>query len=142
MEEIIKKNLDFLCVKYGMKYSSHIFENYLGKNASLDTYSYYNENGCFSVLSIEARGDLNFAYFNSIDFLKMYVEPEFMGRHKYKINVFETEKGIWEQHEKIFFFKNPFFWWNKNRIFRALAEVIEVQIVKTGQFYGIKVKSD
>lgn len=139
MEEIVKKNLDFLCNKHGMKYSKLTFQNYLGRDMSLDTYNYYNENGCFSVLSIEVRGDLNFACFDSISFLYTYASPEFMKSHKYKINVTKIEKEIWKKHEKIFFFKNPFFWWSNRRVFRALREVIENQIKKTSQFYGINI---
>lgn len=138
MEEIVKKNLDFLCSKYGMKFSKLTFQNFLGSYAPLDTYNYYNDSGCFSVLSIEVRGDLNFAYFDTISSLYTYVRPEIMDRHKYKIDVTKNEKEIWEKHQKILFIKNPFFWWSKKRIFRALREVIEKQIRQTGQFYGVK----
>ncbi len=141
MEKIIKKNLDFLCKKYNMKYSTNTFKNYLDRNVSLDVYNYYNSNGCFSILSIEERGDLDFAHFDRADFIKKYVEKSFIGRHIYLIDVEKKEEHIWNQHKKIAFFKNPFFWWSKKKVFCALAEVIEVQIQKTGYFYGIKINN-
>lgn len=139
MEKIIIKNLFFLCSKYNMEYSCSTFENYLGTNFTLDTYNFYNENGCFSILNIEQRGDLNFACFDGIEFLKKYVEITFKCRHVYKIDVETKESSIWRKHQKVGMIKNPFFWWSKKKIFRALAEVIEAQIQKTGYFYGIKI---
>ena len=56
------------------------------------------------------------------------------------INVFEVEKEIWNKNSKIWFFKNPFYYWNTENILKTLIEVIKVSIEKNNEFFGVKIK--
>ena len=42
-EKQVKDALKFLCVKYKMNYTFAEFENYMGTNANIETYNYYNK---------------------------------------------------------------------------------------------------
>ena len=55
------------------------------------------------------------------------------------INVFEVEKEIWDKNEKIWFFKNPFYYWNPDKVIKTLIEVIKISIKKNNEFFGIKI---
>ena len=139
MNEIIKKDLDFLCIDYEMKYQHRCIKNYPRGNYDLDVYSYYNETGCFSILYIAVRNDLTFAVFDNIDFIDTYIEPDFLSRSKYWVDVTTIQKDNWNEKERILFIKNPFFWWSKKKIFQTLGEAIKKEILQHNGFYGINI---
>ena len=162
-EKIVEDNLDFLCEQYGFNYTFAEFENYLNTNIGIDTYSYHNEYGCFTITNFAARGEIDYICLDNIQSLKDFLCPKYPDewstynkelmqylkvqyleeRGKHEINIFNTEPEIWEKHRRKFgFLKIPFFWGSNKQVFKALAEVIEAQIEKNGSFFGIKVKSD
>ena len=49
-------------------------------------------------------------------------------------------KEIWDKNSKIWFFKNPFYHWNSEKIIKTLIEVIKVLIEKNNEFFGVKIK--
>lgn len=56
------------------------------------------------------------------------------------INVYEVEKEIWNKNSKIWFFKNPFYYWDQEKIIKTLIEIINVLIEKNNEFFEIKIK--
>ena len=56
-----------------------------------------------------------------------------------EIDVSSIEPQIWAKHERLGIFKNPFFWWNNNKVLSTLAEVLKVHLAKDNEFFGIQV---
>ncbi len=54
----------------------------------------------------------------------------------------KLKKEIWSKNAKIWFFKNPFFYWNHEKIIKTLIEVINISIEKNNEFFGIKIKNN
>lgn len=130
----IEKQFKFLETEYDLKHVYQDFSNCYGGNWWVYTHSYYNESGCFTIHNLPQRGELDF-----------YYAKEFSNVRKnlceHQINISSIEKEIWNKHNKILFFRNPFFWWSEKKILHALAEVIQVQINRYGEFFGIKIKA-
>ena len=156
-EKQVKDALKFLCVKYKMNYTFAEFENYMGTNANIETYNYYNKYGCFTIANVAVRGDVDYYHLDSIDQLKdiLFSRPPNLGVLtsknekqykeyannilKYKLRIYDFEPEIWQKHRKSGFLKIPFFWGSEKQILQALADVIEAQIEKNCSFFGIKV---
>ncbi len=128
----IEKLFNFLVKDYGLKHKYQVFKNCYGGNWWVYTHSYYNESGCFTIHHLPQRGELDF-----------YYSKEFSNKRENLceriIDISSVEKEIWDKHKKFLFFNNPFFWWSSDKILKVLAEVIESQIKKHCQFFGIKV---
>lgn len=156
-EEKVKGILGFLCSKYKMTYDFSEFENYLGTNATIQIYSYYNGFGCFSVANVPVRGEVMYYRLDSIDQIKDIIlsRPPNLGVltqqneklyreyfdniSKHKLQIFDFEPEVWDKYRKTGFLKIPFFLGTDKQILQALAAVIETQIKKGGSFFGIKV---
>jgi len=136
-EEQVKKHLSFLIQKYNMKYARQDFKNH--DPMITETYSFYNENGCFTISNLAQRGDVDYIYLDNIELLKDYMFSSYSEKQKSYINITSAEKQIWDKYESGRLFKKIFFWNNTNKVLSALAEVIEEQIIKSGQFYGVKI---
>jgi hypothetical protein len=128
----IDKQFDFLVNDYGLKHVYQEFNNCYGGNWQVFTHSYYNDSGCFTIHNLPQRGELDFYY--AKEFSKV---RENLCEHL--IDVSSIEKEILDKHFKILFFRNPFFWWSRSKVLKALAEVIKAEINKKGEFFGIKV---
>lgn len=140
MKELqVKKNLDFLCLDYNLKYKASEFTNYLSTNGSVETYSYYNDFGCFTISNFAVKGELDYLVFKSIDEMQQCFLSK-ASISNFLINIFNYEQEIWKKNQKLLFFKNPFCWLNTNKTLRVLSEVIKSQIKKNGNFFGIKIK--
>lgn len=141
-ETIIKNSLDFLITEYGFKYEKLGYDNCFNEGVGAFAYNYYNDNGCFTIGHIPVYGDVDYFRFKSLSQLNKYYELRQSGLNtieNYKINIYNYEPQIWESHEKLLWFKNPFAWISSKKTLRVLAEVIRAQIEKDGQFFGIKV---
>ena len=97
----------------------------------VDTHSFFNESGCFTIQIIFQR-EINFWYSSQFS-------TEMEELCESGINVSLTEPQIWAKHEKLLFFKNPFFWDNYDKVLIALAEVIKTHLEKNNEFFGIQV---
>ena len=53
----ILKFLGFLQLEFGMNFEFQTFDNYYGFAGPVDTYSFYNQNGCFTLHNIVQRGE-------------------------------------------------------------------------------------
>lgn len=142
-EDNVKKYLSFLIEKYGMYYAREDYNAW--DNWAYATYSFYNDSGCFTITDLVQGDDVDYAVLDSVNSLKTYVFSDSSEQSKSQMRIASFEKDIWEKYEKGFlFFKNlkkPFFWRSAKNILQTLAEVIETQIQKTGQFFGIKVET-
>ncbi len=139
MNEGVKKYLSFLSDKYKMTYAFGEFDNYLGRNVAILTYSFYNEFGCFTIATVPAVGDVMYYHLKSVDHIPKLIVSGDYDLNQFVLNVFDYEPEIWEKHRRSGFLKIPFFWGSEKQILRALAEVIEIQIQKHDSFFGIKV---
>lgn len=129
----IEKHLGFLVKDYGIKYAYQDFKNCYGGNWRVYTHCFYNESGCFTIHYLPQRGELDFYFAKEFSNVRENLCERL-------IDINSVEKEIWKKHEKLLFFKDPFFWWNNKKILQALAEVIKAQIKKRGEFFGVKVK--
>ena len=123
--------MDFLCLDYNLKYKASEFTNYLSTNGSVETYSYYNDFGCFTISNFAVKGELDYLVFKSIDDMQQCFLSK-ASISNFLINIFNYEQEIWK--------KNPFYWLNTNKTLRVLSEVIKSQIKKNGNFFGIEIK--
>ena len=130
-EKKVKDALDFLCTEYGMEYALVEFKKYLSTNATLKTYNYYNNYGCFTISNLEARGEVDYVRLDNITLLADYVSLSSIEKQKYNIDITSIEKEIWNKYNT--------FWLTDRKILRILSEVINKQIEESGEFFGIKV---
>lgn len=132
MEQIIKM-LMFLVEEYNLKYSKQTFNNYPFGNYTTKTYSFYNDSGCFTIKYLLQKDELDF-YFSS------KFSNECKKLQENLVNIWIDEPEIWNKHKKlIFLIKDPFFWWKKTKVIKALAETIKTKIVKNNEFFGVKI---
>ena len=127
----IEKTFDFLVKDYNLSYRCQEFENCYGGNWTVQTHSFYNDMGCFTIQIVIQR-ELNF-----------WCASRFSTEHEKlcerAINVASIEPQIWNKHEKFWIFKRPFFWCSYNKVLSALAEALKVHLEKEKEFFGIRV---
>lgn len=128
-----KKEFTDLAKKYHLNYQYQDFKNCFGGNWWVYTHSLYNDSGCFTIHCLPQRGEVDFYFADkfSADRKELCGNP---------INVYEIEKEIWNKNAKIWFFKNPFYYWNQEKIIKTLIEIINVLIEKDNEFFGVKIK--
>lgn len=137
-EEKILNLFDFLINEYKMKYIYKEFDNYLNTNATLITFTFYNDNGCFLIHNVPVKGEVEFIYLENINQLNQYGSNPSSVK-KQNIDITSVHREIWDKYEKIGPFKNPLFWIRSNKVLKVLAEVVKKQIEFTGNFYGLEV---
>lgn len=137
-EKIVKESLGFLFQKHGMLYDYREKQNYMGY-CDLRCFTYYNNDGCFTITDLTQSDDVDFVRLGDIRLLDSYISSSYSQKQKNIVRIFEYEPEIWARHKKKGFLKIPFFWGSNKQVLRALSEVIDHQIQSTGQFFGIKV---
>ena len=126
------KELMFLVEKYNLIFREQEFKSTPFGDWVTRTYSFYNDSGCFTISELLQRDEIDF-YFSDV-FSTDY--PVLKQRH---LNVWDNDE-ILQKHQKwIFGLKNPFFWYNKKKYMKALAEIIKEKISKSKEFFGIKI---
>ena len=116
--KLILKHLGFLTYEYGMEFIFQTFEEYFGFNGPIDTYSFYNKNGCFTIHNIVQRGE--WGWFTSENFSK----------NQYKLLEKEINPNLYVSTKS----------WSYSRILKRLAFSIEEQIKNSGFMFGIKIR--
>ena len=127
----IEELFDFLIKDYGLIYKHQKFTNCYGGNWVVETHSFYNESGCFTIYVEFQRG--TYFYFSS----KFSTNYEELSERELDISLIEPE--IWNKRERFLFFKNPFWWWCDNKVLKTLAEVLKVHLAKGNDLFGIQV---
>lgn len=115
--KLILKHLGFLIDKYDLKFSFQTFDDYRGFYGPIDTYSFYNEYGCFTLHNIVQRGEWGW----------------FLSK-KFSTNQYELlEKKI---DPNLYISTNC---WLYSSVLKRLANSIRAQITITSFMFGIKI---
>ena len=127
----IENLFDFLVKDYNLSYNYQEFANCYGGGWTVQTHSFYNNSGCFTIYIEIQRG------------MEFWCSSRYSTKRKElcerAVDVSSIEPQIWNKYEKIGIFKNPFFWWNDNKVLSTLAKALKVHLVKDNEFFGIKV---
>lgn len=124
------KKLEFLVKDYGLNYKQQCYTKCYSGNWIVQTYSFFNESGCFTIHHLLQRDEIDFYYAKSFS----NIRRELCER---EINVYSFEKDIWERYQKKTFFKKEYFVWSRKKLFQTLVEVIKAQIIKYNQFFEL-----
>ena len=127
----IEELFDFLMKDYNLSYRYQEFINCYGGSWTVQTHSFYNDSGCFTI-HIEIQRGMDFWYAS-----RFSTEREELCEKA--IDVSSIEPQIWDKHEKILCFKRPFFWWSDTKVLRALAEALKEHLANNDEFFGIQV---
>ena len=127
----IEELFDFLKKDYNLSYKYQEFTKCYEGNWIVQTHSFYNDSGCFTIY-VEIQRGIEFWYASRFSTeRKELCERE--------IDIYSIESGIWDRYAKFWIFKLPFFWWNENKVLRTLAKVLKVHLAKNNDFFGIRV---
>ena len=129
----LKKEFEELAKKNNLTYQYQEFNNCFGGSWFVYTHSLYNDSGCFTIHCLPQRAEVDCYFANNFSTDR----KELCGK---AINVFKVEEEIWNKNEKIWIFRNPFYYWKPERMIKTLIEVINVSIEKNNEFFGIKIK--
>lgn len=119
----------FLTDDYNLSFRYQSFDNYLGSNATAETYSYYNDSGCVTFMNIAVIGEESWHYSPKIsDKIEELTTKEIY---------LEADGGkILENAEKQFSFRYR----TKLRIrIQAYKDVFEHEFAQKGELFGVKV---
>lgn len=130
MEMKFEKKLKEFADKYNLEFSKQEFDHVWNDNSTVDTFSIYNDSGCFTIHYLLQRCEYDFYY--SKKFSKQ--RKELM---QVDINVFDYEKNIWKKG-RVFGFRNPFFYLNFNKVILTLIEVMEALAEETNNIFGVE----
>jgi hypothetical protein len=114
----VLKFLGFLVNEYQMIYLFQSFDEYLGFYGPINTYSFYNKQGCFTLLQVVQRGEWGW-----------YISKKI---HTNLYNLLETEIV---QND---FVHQSTFSYRKN--LKILRDIIRDQLEHSQQFFGVVVQ--
>jgi len=120
----IEQQFNFL-KKYGFEFKEQIFNNVYNSYFTVHTYSFYNEDGCFTIYSLPQRGEWD--YFCSKKFST--VMNDLLAS---RLDVYGQESAMWNRARKTWFY-------TMKKELSLLADVIKHQIKDKNEFYGIKI---
>ena len=118
--------------KYDLNYAFQEFENCWELGYFVNTYSLYNKTGCFTIQYIIQKNELDFYFSKKFSTFRKFLCVK-------NINVFKVGQDIWEKRQKIWIFKNPFYYWSVNNTINVLIEVMEDSIKNNGEFFGVRI---
>lgn len=113
--KLVLKYLGFL-KEHGMEFKFQSFSEYKGFSGPIDTYSFYNQNGCFTMHNIVQRNEWNW-----------FVSKSF-SENQYKL----LEKEI---SQNLYITKR---YWLYSRVLSELSNLLKFEILSTGAVFGIK----
>lgn len=131
----VEEIFDFLIKDYNFSYKYQKFVNCYEGNWIVQTYSFYNNSGCFTIHFLPQRNELDF-----------YYSSRFSTEHKKLceriVDICSIEPDIWNKYTKIWIFKRPFFWWNNNKVLYTFAEALKTHLDKSKDFFGIQIEDN
>lgn len=116
----VLKILGFLNEEYGMKFHFQSFDVYMGFRGPINTYSFYNDHGCFTLHHVVQRGEWGW-----------YVSSK-IHTNLCELLTKEIRQSDYIQHSTISY---------KNHL-KMLAAIIRKQVESSQQFFGIIVNTD
>lgn len=131
----IETELEKLAKKYNLKFLKQCFKNCFGGHWYVETYSIYNDNGCFTIHALLQRGEWDF-------YISDKISNDRKELTKKAINILEYEKDIWSKEQRILGIKNPFFFWGIRKTLSTLLKVLEYEITNKKEFFGIKINTN
>lgn len=131
IDAMVEDLFAFLVCEHHLNYEKQHFKNCYGGHWSIDTYSYFNDIGCFTICSLPARDELSFFY--SSQFSKNYEEL-----CENYADVYSLEPTVWNNHAKFGKYYKPFFFWSKYRILKAVSNIIEVHLEHHKELFSIR----
>lgn len=126
----VEELFGFLKEDYGLSYKHQEFTNCYNGNWIVQTYSFFNDSGCFTILFLPQRNEIEF--FCSKEFSRKYEKLS-----ENSVDICTIEPDIWDKHTKVFGIRRPFFWWSKHKVLQAFAEALKVHLIKEKSFFGI-----
>ena len=124
----IEKLFSFLIVDYGFSFKHQVFENCYGRNLVVETFSFYNNSGCFTIYFEVQRGGMDF-----------YCASKFSKEHKElcekPVDIFKIEPDFWKKRG----YKWPFYWMSDKKILITLADVLKIHLVKNKTLFDIEI---
>jgi len=102
-----------------MSYLFQSFDEYLGFHGPINTYSFYNQHGCFTLHQVVQRGEWGW-----------YVSDK-IHRNLYKLLDKEIIQSDFMQHSTISYKKH----------LKILSSIIQKQLKNSQQFFGITVEN-
>lgn len=115
--KLIKKHLGFLETDYDLKFAFQTFEDYKGFCGPIDTYSFYNDFGCFTLHNIVQKGEWGW-----------FVSKKF-SQNQYELLESEIDQRNYIDKR----------YWLYRSVLKKLGEIIKNQIELSGGFFGILV---
>ena len=114
--KLVLKYLGFLVTEHNMQFKVQKFNFF--KNFWSYNYSFYNENGCFTIRDIPQRDET----------------------HWYVSHAFSEDEAELKEREIIqpLYIQGPCWFWRT--LIKKLAASIRYQITTSGEFFGIKVE--
>ena len=129
----VRELFEFLIKDYGFSHEYQQFENCYNGNWVVQTHSFYNDNGCFTIHYLCQKNELNFYYASQFSSnLEELCER--------MVDVRSIEPTVWDRYSKIWIFNRPFFWWNNNKVLIVFAQALNTHLHKNNEFFGIKIK--
>lgn len=128
----IEDLFSFLVNDYHLSYKYQKFINCYGGNWIVQTHSFYNESGCFTIHVLSQKDELDFYYADRFSTKREELCEK-------TVDILSIEPEIWDKYTKFWIFNRPFFWWKNKKVLRAFAEVLKVHLAKGKDFFGIKV---
>jgi len=120
----IEKQFSFLKA-YGFEFKEQTFKNVYNSYFTVHTYSFYNEDGCFTIYNLPQRGEWD--YFYSKKFSTV-IDDLLASR----LDIYNQKSEIWNKARKSWFY-------TIKRELNLLAKDINNQIQDKNEFYGIKI---
>ncbi len=117
-ESLILKHLGFLKDNYGFCFCHQTFNRYHGFEGPIETYSFYNPHGCFTLHNIVQKGEWGWYYSKNFS-LK---QEELLEQ--------EIDQSLYVSQRNMF---------TNYNIWKLLAQSIKQQISVSGSVFGIKV---
>lgn len=111
--------------RYGFEFKEQSFKNVYNSYFTVYTYSFYNEDGCFTIYNLPQRGEWD--YFYSKNFST--VMDDLLA---FRIDIYSQKAEIWEKARKVWLY-------TMKKELSLLVDVIKYQIQEKNEFYGIKI---
>ena len=115
--KLIKKYLGFLETEYDFKFTFQTFHEYYGFRGPIDTYSFYNQYGCFTLHHVVQKGE--WSWYTSKSFSK----------DQYQLLKTEINQGGYISGRC----------WFYSTVLKKLSNIIKTHINCYNSFFGIKV---
>ncbi|MDY0295657.1 MAG: hypothetical protein RBQ71_07625 [Acholeplasmataceae bacterium] len=111
--------------RYGFEFKEQSFKNVYNSYFTVYTYSFYNEDGCFTIYNLPQRGEWDYFYSKKFS----TVMDDLLA---FRIDIYSQKADIWDKARKVWLY-------TMKKELSLLVDVIKYQIQEKNEFYGIKI---